>query len=104
MPGRRNHRTVNLPAVYLGFLISTLLGFAFHAVRGGSLGRLILYILTAWLAFFLGHLLGAALGWEAGRLGSLHLFPAILATIIGLFAASFLAGPRRGKPGPPAVD
>lgn len=95
---------MNVPAVYLGFLIATLLGFAFHAARGGSLGRLILYLLTAWLSFFLGHLLGSALGWEAGRLGSLHLVPAILATIIGLLAASVLAGPRRGRPGPPSAD
>lgn len=89
---------MNLPAIYLGFLIATLIGLAFHAVRGGTLGRLILYLVTAWLAFFLGHLLGSLLGWEAGRLGSLHLLPAVLATLIGLMAASFLVGPHRGGP------
>jgi hypothetical protein len=87
---------VTLPDAYLGFLIATLLGFAFHAVRGGTLGRLILYLVTAWVAFFLGHLLGSVFGWEAGRLGSLNLLPAILATLIGLLAAALLAGPRSG--------
>jgi hypothetical protein len=89
---------MNWPAVYLGFLIASLMGLAFHAIRGGTLGRLILYLATAWLAFFLGHALSAALGWKAGRLGALHLGPAIAASLIGLVAASLLAGPRRGGP------
>ncbi|HSR46461.1 MAG TPA: hypothetical protein VLL77_00595 [Anaerolineales bacterium] len=95
---------MNLPAIYLGFLIATLIGLAFHAVRGGTLARLILYLVTAWLAFFLGHLVGSLLGWEAGRLGSLHLLPAILATLIGLVAASLLVGPHRGGPRPSRSD
>jgi len=87
---------VTLPAAYLGFLIATLLGFAFHAVRGGTLGRLALYLVTAWVAFFLGHALASIFGWQAGRLGTLNLFPAIVATLIGLIAAALLAGPRGG--------
>jgi hypothetical protein len=87
---------MSMPSVYLGFLIASLLGFGFHALRGGTLGRLLLYLVTAWTAFFLGHALGSLLGWQAGTLGSLHLLPAVVATLVGLSAASLLAGPRSG--------
>ncbi|OGT25053.1 MAG: hypothetical protein A2Z17_03515 [Gammaproteobacteria bacterium RBG_16_66_13] len=88
---------MSLPAIYLGLLISTLLGAAFHLLRGGTLGRLFLYVSTAWIAFFAGHWVASLLRWELGRVGSLNLFPAILATLIGLTAASILAGPAGNR-------
>jgi len=95
---------VSLPTVYLGFLIASLIGFAFHALRGGTLARLVLYVVTAWVAFFLGHALASLMGWEAGRLGGLNLLPAIVATVIGLMAASLLAGPRDRRAPPPRLS
>jgi ABC-type transport system involved in cytochrome c biogenesis permease subunit len=92
---------MNSPAVYLGFLIASLIGLLFHAVRGGSLGRLLLYVVTAWIAFFLGHSLAGLMGWEAGRLGGINLLPAVVATVVGLLVASLLAGPRERKAPPP---
>jgi len=86
------------PSLYLGFLVASLLGLGFHAVRGGTLSRLLLYLVTAWIAFFLGHALASAFGWHTGRLGSLNLLPAVVATLVGLFAAALLAGPRAGAP------
>jgi hypothetical protein len=88
---------MSLPSIYLGLLISSLLGAAFHLLRGGTLARLLLYIGTAWLSFFTGHWISSLLHWELGRVGSLNLFPAVLATIIGLIAASILAGPSAGR-------
>lgn len=95
---------MNWPAIYLGFLIASFMGLAFHALRGGTLGRLLLHLATAWLAFFLGHALSSALGWNAGRLGAIHLGPAVVATLIGLIAASLLAGPRRSGPRAPRIE
>jgi hypothetical protein len=95
---------MNLPAVYLGFLIASLMGLAFHAVRGGPLSRLLLYLVTAWVAFFLGHTLASLLGWDAGRLGGLNLLPAIVAALVGLVVASILAGPRGGRATPPRAS
>ena len=92
---------MNWPTVYLGFLIASLIGLAFHALRGGTLARLVLYVVTAWVAFFLGHALAAVMGWEAGRVGGLNLLSAVVATVIGLLVASVLAGPRGGKAPPP---
>ncbi|HSB91081.1 MAG TPA: hypothetical protein VLD63_13770 [Anaerolineales bacterium] len=87
---------MNLPSIYLGVMISSLLAAAFHLLRGGTLARLLLYLGTAWLSFFTGQWLSTLLHWELGRVGSLNLFPAILATVIGLIAASILAGPSGG--------
>jgi hypothetical protein len=95
---------MNWPTVYLGFLIASLIGVAFHALRGGTLGRLMLYVVTAWIAFFLGHTLAAVMGWEAGRVGGLNLLPAVVAAVIGLLAASVLAGPSGGKAPPPRAS
>jgi uncharacterized membrane protein YccC len=92
---------MNGPTVYLGFLIASLIGLAFHALRGGTLGRLVLFVVTAWVAFFLGHALAAVMGWDAGRLGGLNLLPAVVATLIGLLVASLLAGPRDRRAPPP---
>ena len=95
---------MNTPTIYIGFLIATLMGLVFHALRGGTLARLMLYLVTAWVAFFLGHGLAALLGWNAGRLGGLNLLPAIVATVIGLVAAALLAGPRDRKAPPPRAS
>jgi hypothetical protein len=85
-------------SAFLGLLIATLCGLIFHLIRGGSLGRLGLYVLTAWVAFFTGHLLGNALHWTALRIGPLNLLPALLGTVAGLLAASILAGRNRESP------
>ncbi len=84
---------MTLPGVILGFLIASACGLMFHVVRGGSLPRLALYVVTAWVAFFAGQLVSAWLGWSLLRLGSLNLFPALLATLVGLIAASILVRP-----------
>jgi hypothetical protein len=34
------------------------------------------------------------LDWRLARIGPLNIFPAIMATIVGLIAASILAGPE----------
>lgn len=92
---------MSLPSFYLGLLIASMLGASFHLLRGGTLARLLLYLGTAWVAFFLGQWISNVLHWELGRLGSLNLFPDVLATLIGLAAASVLAGPSGGHAAPP---
>ncbi len=85
---------MTLPGAFLGFLIATACGLAFHLVRGGSLSRLGLYVFTAWVSFAVGQLVSQWLDWTAWRVGSLNLFPALLATVIGLVVAAVLAGPK----------
>ena len=86
---------MNVPAIFLSILISTVCGLLFHIIRGGSSARLGLYVLTAWIAFLAGHLVGQWLDWSFIRLGTINLFPALVPTILGLIAASILAGPEQ---------
>lgn len=95
MPWSGGHPAVNFPAIYLGLIIATSLASLYHFLRGGPIGRLILYVITAWITFFLGHLVAEALNWELIRLGSLNLFPAALATVLGLLFTDILAGNRQ---------
>jgi hypothetical protein len=87
---------VTIQSVLLGLLIASILGLLFHLIRGGGFGRLALYVATAWVSFFTGHVVGNWLDWRALRVGPLNLLPALLATVLGLIAASFLAGRERG--------
>jgi hypothetical protein len=50
------------PAFIYGFLLATFLGSAFHFLKGGSGGRLILMLILSWAGFILGHLLSSV--WE----------------------------------------
>lgn len=88
---------MTVPGAYLGILIATTCGLVCYLLRGGGLPRLGLYVLTAWATFFLGHLVGEWLEWRLLRYGTLNLFPAVLATVLGLVAASVLAGPERKR-------
>lgn len=85
---------MTIPSIFFGWLLASILGLVFHLVRGGRLARLFLYLLTAWIAFFAGHIVGEWLDWHLARIGPLNIFSAVMATIVGLFAASILAGPE----------
>jgi hypothetical protein len=76
----------------LAFLLATASGLAFHLVRGGALSRLALYVVTAWISFAAGQVVSMLLHWDYWRLGPLNLFPALLATLVGLLSTSFLVG------------
>lgn len=86
---------MNTPSLFLAMLIATTCGLVFHLIRGGGLARLGLYVLTSWVAFLIGHLVGTWLEWDFMRIGVLNLFPALLAIALGLFIANLLAGPER---------
>jgi fucose 4-O-acetylase-like acetyltransferase len=91
---------MTLPGALLAFLIATACGLAFHLVRGGRLYRMAQYVFAAWVCFLAGHWLAEACGWRFGRLGSLNLLPALVATVLGLLAVSFLARPETSRQSP----
>jgi hypothetical protein len=87
---------MTLQSILLGFLIATACGLLFHVLRGGPLSRIALYVVAAWIAFWAGQILSWLTGWTWGRLGTLNLVPALAATLLGLLAASLLAGSPGG--------
>jgi hypothetical protein len=88
---------MTIPSLFLGWLMASACGLLFHVVRGGRLSHLLLYLIASWIAFFLGNTVGNWLDWQIARFGTLNLFPAFLATLIGLITASILIGPEKSK-------
>jgi hypothetical protein len=75
----------------LGFLLATAYGAGFHVILGGRAGRILLYILAAWIGFTIGHLLGDFLDISLFKLGAVHLFSASLGAWIALISSWWLS-------------
>jgi hypothetical protein len=82
---------INIPAIVLGFVLSTLYGAGFHLLRGGGAGRLILYLILGWLGFWIGNGLAGLLGWDFGKVGSLNVFIASTTSIFFLIGGYWLS-------------
>lgn len=84
--------------IILGLVIATLCAAVFHLLRGGKLRHLVLYLFVAWLSFFIGQIFSESIAWRFIRLGAINLFPALLATLIGLvITAIFLVPESRSR-------
>lgn len=88
------------PTLLLGFALATLYGAGFHLWQGGGARRLALYLLSGWLGFTLGHLVGDALNMHWLAIGTLNWLTATLGAMVALFAGRWLAAnegeaPRR---------
>ena len=82
---------MTLPSVLIGIVISSLYGTIFHLYRGGGFGRLLFYLVMAWIGFWLGHLLGYKLGWSLFNLGPLHLGMATIGSVLTLAVGYWLS-------------
>ncbi len=82
---------MTLPAIVFGVVLSTAYGAAFHFWKGGSLKRLFLYILLAWLGFWGGHFLGSKLNWDFAAVGPLNTGAATLGSAVFLFVGEWLS-------------
>lgn len=89
---------MTLPALLFGFLVSTLLGAVFHLWKGGGFGRLVLFLIFAWVGFWAGHLIGNSLGWTFISVGPLRMGMAILVTGLTLFAGYWLSLIKQDEP------
>jgi uncharacterized membrane protein YeaQ/YmgE (transglycosylase-associated protein family) len=82
---------MTLPTLAFGILVSTLYGAAFHLWRGGSLGRLLLYLLLGWVGFWVGHALATNWGWDLLSVGSLRLGMATIGSFLFLLVGYWLS-------------
>ena len=64
---------MTIPSIIIAFLIASLYGALYHLIRGGGLGRILLYLLFSWSGFALGHVVGNWQGWLLFPLGQLNL-------------------------------
>ncbi len=73
---------MSIPTLFLGLILSTLYGAIFHLWRGGNAGRLFLYLILAWVGFWIGHLIGNTLNVSFDLIGQLHIVLATLGSIV----------------------
>lgn len=89
---------MTLPAFLFGFLISTLMGAVFHLWKNGGFGRLLIYLVLAWIGFWAGHIVGGSLGLTFISIGPLHLGMAVLVGILTLFGGYWLSLVKQDEP------
>lgn len=82
---------MTIPALLLGFVLSTFYGTVFHLLVGGHFGRLIFYLILGWIGFWGGHFLAGQLALSFATLGTLHLGPASLGSLLVLVGGYWLS-------------
>jgi hypothetical protein len=82
---------MTLPAIFFGIVLSTTYGTAFHVWKGGSLRKLFLYILLAWLGFWIGLLIGDYIHWRFWLVGQINTGMATIGSLLFLFIGNWLA-------------
>jgi hypothetical protein len=82
---------MTFPAVVFSFFIAMMFGSLLHLWRGGSLGRLVLYLVFSLIGLFGGHFLAGMLGIEFLDLGTIHLGMGILGSLLLLALVYWLS-------------
>ncbi len=82
---------MTLPAILFGIVLSTVYGTAFHFWKGGSLNRLVLYVILSWLGFWIGHIVGGAIGWSFAAAGPINAGMATLGSVTFLVVGEWLS-------------
>ena len=88
---------MTIPSALLGLLIASLIGSFYHLWRGGGPGRILFYLVLAWLGFFGGHFLASWLGWHIYLLGPLDYGMGTIGALAFLFLGDWLGIIDRGS-------
>jgi hypothetical protein len=82
---------MTIPAILFAIVLSTTYGTAFHLWKGGSLKKLFLYVILAWLGFLVGQIVGGLIGWRFAVVGPINAGMATLGSVIFLFVGNWLS-------------
>lgn len=81
---------MTLPALLFGFVVASLLGALYHLWRGGGPGRILFYLVLAWVGFFGSIFLANLKGWALWHVGQLDLGIGMLGALLVLFVGNWL--------------
>lgn len=82
---------MTIPAFVLGCVLALIFGAVYHLIRGGRIGRLILYLIVSAASFWFGHLVANITGMTFLSLGPIRTGLATLFSIAGLVGAEWLS-------------
>ena len=85
---------MTIPSLIFAFLIASLYGVLYHLIRGGRLGRLLLFLVFGWTGFVLGHLLGIWQGWVLIPIGELNFGMSTLGSLFFLIGGDWVSRVR----------
>lgn len=85
------------PGTTFGFILATLYGAGFHLVVGGDIRRLALFLLSAWVGFGLGHMLGITFGINILNIGTLRVLAATIGAVVALAVAHILTSNQKRR-------
>lgn len=89
---------MTFPAFVFGTFFALLLGSLFHLIVGGDFKKLILYLITSWVGFWIGNFAGTQLGQQFIQIGLINLGFAIIGSVV-LLAIIYWLGMDTTEPG-----
>jgi hypothetical protein len=63
---------LTFPTFIFGSLFALLIGSIFHLILGGDFKRLLLYLITSWMGFWIGDFAGKQVGLQFLKIGLLN--------------------------------
>lgn len=90
---------MTIPSLVFALMIASLYGALYHLIRGGGLGRLLLFMIFGWTGFAAGHFLGIWRDWILLPLGELNLGLSTLGSLFFLVVGDWVSRIRVGDMG-----
>ena len=90
---------MTIPSLVFALIIASLYGALYHLIRGGGLGRLLLFLIFGWAGFAAGHLVGTWQEWILLPVGELNLGMSTLGSLIFLIGGDWVSRIRIGEMG-----
>jgi len=90
---------MSVPSLVFALLIASLYGALYHLIRGGGLGRLLLFLIFGWTGFAAGHFLGIWRGWLLLPIGELNFGLSTLGSLFFLVVGDWVSSIRIGDMG-----
>lgn len=85
---------MTIPSLLFALMIASLYGALYHLIRGGGLGRLLLFMIFGWTGFAAGHFLGIWRDWVFLPLGELNLGLSTLGSLFFLLVGDWVSSIR----------
>jgi hypothetical protein len=82
---------MTIPSLIFALLIASLYGALYHLIRGGGLGRLLLFLIFGWIGFAVGHLVGIWQGWILIPVGELNWGMSTLGSLVFLLGGDWIS-------------